>query len=166
MKLEDIRITKQPLYRATDSEVNAAEASLDVRFPSGYRAYVTALGEGCLEAGGSIRVFPPWRILYGKLNDREWKEFVQEYWFWDESPEVLTRARASASIIVGDTVSGNALIFLPEEPDWLYVLPHEEERVYKIGPGLFEALDWLCKTGVLAEPAEELRFDPFDSRKG
>jgi hypothetical protein len=164
MKLEDIRVVGAPLVLATEGEVARMEAQLATTFPAGYREYVTRLGQGVL-GGSYIRIYPPWMILDGEMNVAEWRRRIDEYWFWDDGSDVLSKARALECIIVGDTLNGDELIFHPAAPDVLYVLPRDQENVYRIGQGLFAAIDWLCTSGQLTEPFEERDFEPFDSRK-
>src|SRR5262245_40085049 len=59
---ENITVIGSPLVLSTPVEVDAAEARLGIRFPTGYREYVTKFGEGVL-GGSYIRIYPPHRIL-------------------------------------------------------------------------------------------------------
>jgi len=45
---DNITVIGSPLVLSTPAEVNAAEALLGIRFPTGYREYVTKFGEGVL----------------------------------------------------------------------------------------------------------------------
>ena len=74
----NITIVGGPLVLSTAEEVDGAEAQLGMRFPTGYRQYVTRLGEGIL-GGCYIRIFPPHRILSELV---EWRQRIEEYWFW------------------------------------------------------------------------------------
>ena len=170
MKIEDIQISGDALVLATEKEVTAMETRLGTRFPAGYGEFITRLGEGTL-GGHYIRIYPPWRILTGENNLEEWRERVEEYWFWDEGRKILSKEKALECIIVGDTVDGDEIIFHPSEPDVLYILPREEETIYKVGSGLFKkpgllaAIDWLCSSGKLTTKFKERNFEPFDSRQ-
>ncbi len=64
----------------------------------------------------------------------------------------------------GDTVSGHLLVFHPDRPGELFVLPRDEEEIYKIGHGLEQALDWLCDSGVLSRPRSVRDFEPAVDR--
>ena len=61
MKIDDVETIGGPLVLATQADVDALEAKLWIRFPEGYREYVTRLGEGVL-GGTMVRIYPPWRI--------------------------------------------------------------------------------------------------------
>jgi hypothetical protein len=72
---ENLRVVGGPLVLSTDSEIDHAEAALGIRFPSGYREYVTRFGEGLL-GGSYVRVYPPRRILSGDNKFSEWRKRV------------------------------------------------------------------------------------------
>ncbi len=149
--LHAVHILETPLVRATHTDVDALEMYFAVRFPTGYRQYITTLGEGIF-AGYSIRIYPPWRILYGPNSVTEWRALVNEFWFWDESQSVLSKSEALACIIIGDTLAGDHLIFHPRNASELYVLPLHNEHIYRVGPTLLDALAWLCTSGTLTDP--------------
>lgn len=139
------------------AEVDEAEAQpLGIRFPSGYREFVTRFGEGLL--GSYIRIYPPRRILSGENNVVEWRQRIDEYWFWEAGRQLLTKEKALQSVIIGDTVVGDELIVHPTSPDRIYVLPRESEEIYVAGHGLPAAIEWLCGSGTLIEAFEEQIF--------
>ena len=78
---EDVIVAGGPIAPTPSAEVDEAEARLGIRFPSGYREFVTRFGEGLL--GSYIRIYPPRRILSGENNLVEWRQRIDEYWFWD-----------------------------------------------------------------------------------
>jgi hypothetical protein len=80
---DNITVIGSPLVLSTPAEVDAAEAHLGIRFPTGYREYVTKFGEGVL-GGSYIRIYPPHRILGRTSNNLlRWRQRISEYWFWD-----------------------------------------------------------------------------------
>lgn len=156
---EEIKVIGGSLLRSETSEVDQAEVRLGVRFPTGYREYVTRFGDGVL-GGSYIRIYPPQRILSGENNLDEWRQRIGEYWFWDDGREVLTKEQALQAIIIGDTLDGDELIFHPREPERIYVLPRHSEEIYMAGMGLPEAIEWLCSSGKLTEPFSQRNFEP------
>jgi hypothetical protein len=54
---DNITVIRSPLVLSTPAEVDAAEAHLGIRFPTGYREYVTKFGEGVL--GGVVHSHLP-----------------------------------------------------------------------------------------------------------
>ncbi len=157
MRIADISIVGAPVRPSSAEAVSGAEVSLGLTFPVGYQEYITTFGAGVL-GGTYVRVYPPERIIreYRDLQ-RRW----DEYWFWDDGRDVLTKTEALECIIIADTLDGDEIIFHPSRPDRLLVLPRHSEMVYEAGTDLLSALDWLCSAGVLTEPFSEREFEPF-----
>jgi hypothetical protein len=160
LKLEDVRVVGKPLVLATAAEVDALASRLWITFPSGYREYVTRLGEGVL-GGSFVRVYPPWRV---ENEVQGWRRRVNKYWFWDQGRDRLPKERALECVIIGDTVNGDELVFHPCRPNRLFVLPRDSEQVFDAGGDLLAAVEWMCTSGELVEPFDERNFEPFDSR--
>ncbi|MGK2858877.1 MAG: SMI1/KNR4 family protein [Thermoanaerobaculia bacterium] len=163
MKLTDIQVTEKPLVLATEAEVDAVERELGTRMPQGYREYITRFGEGVL-GGCYIRVYPPWRIIGPVDHFSDWRDRVKQYWFWDQSRDILSKEEAAACYVVGDTLDGDELVVHPSHPDRIYILPRHFETIYIAAEGLLETCDWLCSAGVLTEAFEEREFDSHDTR--
>jgi len=162
---ENITVIGSPLVLSTPAEVDAAEAHLGIRFPTGYREYVTKFGEGIL-GGSYIRIYPPHRILGGTSNNLlQWRQRISEYWFWDLGSDVLTKEEALQSVIIGDTLDGDELIVHPSNPERVFVLPRNRQEIYVAGDGLPETIEWLCSSGTLTEAFDERNFEPFDTRR-
>lgn len=161
---ENVTIVGGPLVLQSPAEVDAAEVQLGIRFPTGYREYVTRLGEGVL-GGAYVRIYPPRRIMSGNNNVAEWRQRIDEYWHWDDGQDVLTKEQVVGSVIIGDTVDGDELIVRPDNPERIYVLPRDSEAILIAGDGLPAAIEWLCSSGELAEAFAERNFEPFDSRQ-
>jgi hypothetical protein len=161
---ESVTVIGGPPVLATAAEVDAAEARLGLRFPNGYRDYVTRFGEGVL-GGAFIRIYPPRRILNGPNSVTEWRRRIEEYWSWDEGADVLTKEMALQSVIIGDTLNGDELLVHPGNPERVLVLPRDFETIFVAGEGLPAAIEWLCASGALTEPFAEREFEPFDSRE-
>lgn len=141
-------------------DVTAAEAALGARFPAGYAAFMARFGRGI--TGGLVRVFPPNDILHGSNNVSSWRKRIDEYWFWDESADVLSKAHALESVILGDTVGGDELIFHPSAPDRVIVLAHDFDVAFVASEtGLEAAVDWFFTSGKIDEPFEDDSFEPY-----
>jgi len=162
---DNITVIGSPLVLSTPAEVDAAEAHLGIRFPTGYREYVTKFGEGVL-GGSYIRIYPPHRILGRTSNNLlRWRQRISEYWFWDLGRDVLTKQEALQSVKIGDTLDGDELIVHPSNPERVFVLPRNRHEIYVAGDGLPEAIEWLCSSGTVTEAFDERNFEPFDSRR-
>jgi hypothetical protein len=157
VRLDDIHLVTMRLVRSTDADVSAAEASLGTRFPPGFRAWMTTLGTGILSDLVRVYQLPHLLELIAEAQAR-WRE----YYFWDEGRDVLPRQAVLESIIVADTQSGDEVIFHPSNPEALYVLPRDQERIYRIGARFEDALEWLCISGVISQPVASLYYEPFD----
>ena len=160
MQLDDINVAGSPLVLSPAAELDDAEEKLNITFPADYRKYVMRFGEGVL-GGCYIRVYPPRRVI-AELD--EWRQLIDEHWFWDDGREVLTKQRALESVVIGDTLDGDQLIVHPSNSEKIYVLPRNSEDIYVAGDGLLPAIDWLCTSGTLNEAFSERDFEPFDSR--
>jgi hypothetical protein len=157
---ETVTVMGGPLVLSPPAEVDAAEMQLGIRFPSGYREYVTQFGEGVL-GGSYVRIYPPRRILSGANNVAEWRRRIHRYWFWGGGSNALTKEQALEAVIIGDTLDGDELIVHPANPERIYILPRQSEKIHVAGDGLPAAIEWLCTSGVLTEPFPERNFEPF-----
>jgi predicted DNA-binding WGR domain protein len=156
LDLDKVKILSKPLFLATDKEVDALEEKLGITMPQGYREYVKTLGEGIL-GGTFVRVYGPGTIAKELVP---WRKRIKQYWFWDQGSAVLTKQRAVESVIVGDTLQGDELIFHAEEPDRLLVLPRHKDKIFVAGSTLLEAVEWLCGSGTLTRRFKEREFQP------
>jgi hypothetical protein len=162
VNIDDIQSTSHLRYYSDIAAVDSAERLLGVRFPQDYRDFISRFGEGLL--GGYIRVYPPYQIVEGDNSVTEWRKRIDEYWFWDEGKEILSKEKALECIIIADTMEGDELVAHSSEPSRLYVLPRHEETIYVAGESLMSAIGWLMTSGVLTDPIEDRSFEPFDGR--
>jgi hypothetical protein len=65
----------------------------------------------------AISVYPPRRILTGDNNLTEWRQRIGQYWFWDKGRDLISKEQAQQSIIIGDTLEGDELVFLPNQTE-------------------------------------------------
>jgi hypothetical protein len=100
---------------------------------------MTTLGAGIF--GGLVRVhrLPDLLLLVVEARAR-WRE----YYFWDEGRDVLPREAVLEAVVVADTLDGDEAIFHPSDPAGLYLLPRNEERIYRMGARFEDALECLC----------------------
>lgn len=158
MKIKDIPIVGRPQFKARKSDVAKLESDLWISLPAGYADYVTKLGDGILSA--FVRVYLPWRI---RDELPEWRRRIAKYWFWDAGKRALPKDRAMECVILADTVAGDELVFHPQRPETLFVLPAENEKVFTTDADLLCAIDWMCSSGKLTRPITDREFVPSDS---
>lgn len=154
----EVYLVSRNLETATAEDVARAEEQLGCAFPPGYRKYVTTLGLGTYT--GLIEIFMPEKIV-GELP--EWRQRLEEYYFWDEGADVLAKDEVLRCVILGHTLNGDELMFHPERPDVIYVLPRDDERIHPAGATLDEAIEWLCTSRVLTDEVLDFRY--FESWK-
>jgi hypothetical protein len=146
------------LHLSSAEEVARLEESLAARFPAGYAEFVTRFGEGTL-GGSYVRIYPPHRI------ERElvpWRDRIRQYWFWPKGP--CPQEHALESIILGDTLDGDELVFHPSNSKALFILPRHRECSFEAGHDLPEAIEWLCSSGTLTRRFSQRHFEPFSTR--
>jgi hypothetical protein len=156
---DDVYLVFDDLKTVTPADVAASAARLGVTFPDGYVEYMAELGEGVLS--DRIRIWSPRRV---ENELPEHRRFWSDNFCWDiDGP--LTQARTAETVLLGDTIEGDGLVFHPDRPDDLFVLPRHEDQIYRIGPGLDAAIDWLCDSGVLSRPVAFSYFEPYGERE-
>src|SRR4051812_47941427 len=160
VKIEDIKPKGQGLFRVDPSEIEAFESSRWIKFPSGYRDYMTVVGDGTL--GSFVRICTPAKI---ERELDEWRDRINKHWFWDRGKKLLPKNRALECVVIGDTVSGDELIFHPHRPDKIFVLPSESEQIHEAGNDLLSAIEWIYTSGKLIEKFSDITFEPYDSKK-
>jgi len=156
MSFKNTRTIKSPLYLATPEDVQSVSDLLKTSFPQGYEEYVTTLGHG--EYCGYLRVLLPQDVL---AEYREYQETWRDYFFWEESPEVLTKKEAEETIAIAYTIDNDVVAFHPRNSAEIFVLPRNDDYIYKIGSNFYEAVDWLCDSGKLIEKSKTRFFVPW-----
>lgn len=155
-RIENLRVVGRPPTPISDDEIKFAEKNLGTHFPSGYQQYITTLGEGVL-GGAFVRIYPPRKVVEELA---QWRERIEEYWFWKTEDDDFSKSKALECIVLGDTLQGDEVIFHPSNPERLFVLPRHDDAAYWTD-GFFETLEWLCASGVLTGPFEERDFEPI-----
>ena len=150
---ENTYLVTDKLETFTQADVDAAEAALSIRFPDGYREYVTTLGKG--EYCGYVNIFPPSMIIREQTGEKPpLLEFCHS---WDGSEFGVTSERLAKAVMVGNSIDGDWIIFEAGLPEAIYVLPRSEQIFHNVGPSLMDALIWLY------EPEGNSRFRYFTS---
>jgi SMI1 / KNR4 family (SUKH-1) len=122
---DDVTI-RRPISVETLLEV---ETSLGFRFPDDYREFITTFGDGDI-MDGAIRAFSPRHILAVGLG--ETRDRLSEFWFWDQSPDILNQEKAVQCVPFFDSADGDDILFHPNNPDEWFVLAHEADTVITV----------------------------------
>ena len=118
-----------PARPVSESDILAAEERLFCKFPADYHRIVRKYGAGYFR-GLPVQVFSPRQILN---STPEVQQRFREYWFWEESADVLTQQDAARSIGSFDTDIGHDIRFLPEDPSVLFLLSHDDGSITRCG---------------------------------
>ncbi len=155
---DDIYIVSSKLKTARKADVSATERTLKLEFPAGYSEFVCRLGEGTLN--NLIRINMPDRV---PKQIRQWQAAWASAFFWEKGRRTLSKDKVLESIPIGDTLTGDQLIFHPAMPATLFILPRQSETIFRAGESLEAAIDWVCTSGKVAR---RQRFKYFESHKG
>lgn len=138
---ENVTIIESSLELATPEEVTEAETLLNLKFPDGYRKYVTRFGNGAFCQ--YVRVFMPSLILTEyKVYQAAWNDI-----FLSEAGRVvLPKEKIVESVIWADTFCGDQILFHPDNPHQSYLLPEDEDMIYRLSSDVDKVLDSLCGT--------------------
>lgn len=155
MGFEGVYLVSNKLQIASEDEIEDLEKSLGRALPKGYADFVSTLGLGTY--CDLLRVYLPERILKEREEVRQrW----DQYYFWEDGRDVLTKEQVLECTIFADTIDGDEIIAHPEKPGRLFVLPRHDDLIYVV-PRCFEApLEWHGPKGI---EREEPGFRYFES---
>ncbi|PFG40003.1 hypothetical protein ATJ97_2523 [Georgenia soli] len=156
MAFQDVLTLGNDLEVAGHGDVDSAERQIGAPFPAGYREFVTTLGDGQYN-GGYVYVLMPQAIVgqYRQLQ-RTWRQHAD---FWEES-DLLTPEELGQAVVLARTVDGDEVVFHPQKPCAVHVLPRHHDEIHHAGEDLEEALEWVENSGVLASRTRVSRLEP------
>lgn len=162
MPFDNVYLISGELDVATDGAIAGAEAALGTHFPIDYRDYVTMLGAGYLN--GQARVMPPDEIVgqTTELRDRlqflygDVEEGYDPFSLFEAGLDLLLPERLLACILLVDAGNGHEIVYHPDTPGEIFLLPHDHDRIYKIGRTLEEALAWFLDDDVYVHKTRAL----------
>jgi hypothetical protein len=129
---------------------------LATALPAGYEELMRTVGPGTLR--GAVRVYGPQTLM---RETQLWRERIARYWFWGDGP-LLAKKAAQGATRIADTLDGDELVFLPTQPDTLFLLPREEQVVRLASKtGLLAALARLV-AGDSGRVPRKLPYEPTD----
>lgn len=130
------------------NEVRDCEQKISHQFEQEYIDFVTQFGIGIF-GGSYVRLYSPKEIA---SQHKEWLERVNEYYFWTDGADVLNKEQVLQAVAVGDTLSGDEMIYVAGE---YYILPRDEEIIYPVGKTCSKAIKWQLENNISSEPDEE-----------
>ena len=138
MSFADTYLVTDKLTTFSEAEVDAAEAQFGVRFPIGYKDFVTTLGKG--EYCGFVWMYGPAEIVADRASRRSQLEEYAHH--WEDGFDVLSRERLRECIVLGASIDADLIVFHPDAPDALYELPRHDSTIYHIGTSVEQAMAW------------------------
>jgi hypothetical protein len=124
-----VNVKNPPLKPVLESEILEVEAQLGLVFPADYKEFVTTFGAGELSVIG-LQAFTPHDVM--EIFRYESQERLAEFWFWEESPEILTQQKAIECFPFFGSAQGDDILFHPSDPNTWFILPHEEQHVVTV----------------------------------
>lgn len=142
MNTSDVLIISKRIQPVSLNEINQIEESLGVRLPTGYREFITTFGEGIY--CDLFCIFPPQKILNEyEGRRRTWREYAQLF-FYQDREQPLEEAKLYDSIILGETIDGDQMVYYPLEPDRLYMLPRHSDVITMVSSDFSDLHIWDC----------------------
>ncbi len=157
LTLDAIRVLPGPRVLASNADVEKAEAKLGIRFPAGYREYVTRIGRGELF---TIRIHLPDKIARTPHGMDDYPDFLASDWFWDSA--ILTQKQALEGALIGDTSGGEQLLVHPSRPGHVFVLERQNDNIVDFAtPDLLSFIEAFTSN---YEPQREFENDVIPER--
>jgi SMI1-KNR4 cell-wall len=102
----------------------SVESRLGFTFPDDYREFITTIGAGYY-IDFHLQIWPPQMIVDDFLPEAQ--DRLAEFWFWDDSPEILTQAQAVECVPLFGSDDGDDILFHPSDRSRWFILQHDVE---------------------------------------
>jgi hypothetical protein len=116
-------IPNAPLSPVSREVLESIESSLGFTFPEDYREFVMTLGVG--ETEFHLQALSPRKIAENELWNSQ--DLLAEFWFWEDSPDILTQAQAIECAPFFSSSDGDQILFHPSDRDRWFILQHDVE---------------------------------------
>jgi SMI1-KNR4 cell-wall len=126
------------------------ETALGFRFPDDYREFITTFGDGEI-MNVAISAFSPRHIL--AIGLKETQDRLAEFWFWDQSPDILNQEKAVQCVPFFDSPHGDDILFHPDHPNEWFILQHGEDTVITVH-SFQELFNFYLQRAIEAEEKE------------
>lgn len=138
-----------------DVRVDAAEGELRVRFPVGYRTFMSRYGPAFYS--NDIRVYDPESLVQ---QNRE-RLGEGECFFWRAPQSALDRDRTPECIRYADTIFGDVLAVHPSIEGASFLFPRSNETIHRFDGDLEDVLDWVLSSGTCLAPTKARYVEPL-----
>jgi hypothetical protein len=154
--LDNIYTVSEKRVPVSQEQLDKARVTLDTEFPPGFDEFMLKFGKG--EYAGYLRPYDPDRIVSELSSNRE--NFVTDY--WTEGKLRLNDAERASLIPFADTIDGDMFAFLPKKPKQIFVLPRQNQQLFKTGPTFVHLLNWVTDSGEIVERIDLKSFQPWN----
>jgi hypothetical protein len=154
--LDNIYVVSDKLAPVSQVQLDKARATLDTEFPPGFDEFMLKFGKG--EYSGYLRPYDPDSIVSELSSNRE--SLATD--FWTEGDLRLTDAERASLIPFADTIDGDMFAFLPKKPKQIFVLPRQNQELFKTGPTFIHLLNWVTDSGNIVERIDLRSFQPWN----
>lgn len=132
-------VTSGTLKPVSPEECALLSEKISTQMPHGYQDFICRYGSGIL--ADYLQIHTPEQILCGPTSLESWyKDLAEDGWNWDE--EEIDDSSVEEWIFFAHLSDGGALIFHPDEPDRIILLPTDSLVIKEISTsGLNEAIE-------------------------
>ncbi len=150
----NIIIEEPPAILASEEDIQAFEARMQIVLPADHRDFLKIFGEGVVF--NHFRVFGLDKIMAeAKVFQLRW----QEYFLWEDSNSALKIDQMGNCIIIGDSFNGDELVVSRDYPGEVFYFPQDKHQILGLGPSLESAL-----VNLVDQLATEIERYPEDER--
>lgn len=151
---ETTTIEETPARLASDEDIQAFEARMDIALPPDHREFLKTLGEGVL--------FNHFRIFGLDKIEAEAEDFQRRWqtsFLWDGPDSALSKDQMGSCVIIGDNFNGDELALSRDCPGEILYFPQDARQIRRLGPSLEYAL-----TKLVQQLAAEVARYPEDEQ--
>jgi hypothetical protein len=160
MLFGDVYLVSNKLQRIPQAQIAELQRSLGIMLPKGYAEFMATLGIG--DYCGLLMVYKPEQVLQENRN-APW--YSRLYFHWEDEHDVLPKGEVLNCLIFASTNVGDNLIFHPDIPDRLFVLPRNDDTIYWVPDSFFNPLEWYSKDGLVDDRPSFKWFESYGDRK-
>ena len=154
--IDEIYVVSDNLVPPSQEQFERARLALQTEFPPGYDQFMLKFGKGSFS--GYLRPFGPEGVVSELASNREL--LVQDY--WDRGKLRLTREERIKLVPFADTIDGDLFAFPPGAPNEIFVLPRQDDQIFKTGPTFLDLLNWVADSGQIVQPFRAKFFQPWN----